>query len=221
MGKVCVQWTTREITLLRQLVQERKLSAKRIYEAGALSRHGLNSIKAQMSYLGLGNSEIRERIKNARRMNPREKSLLLGFLQRKGWHTPSGDVARKFGIRPQVVCYYRRKLGLKLAPHERFSSKRFQETHHHVVVRLRDGLRKYHDNFWKDRPEQLFTLFRRAVDENCRAGLRQCKNCRSYWFATVQFFYRARTRDDGTVRLHTHCRACGYAVWRRKERGPN
>jgi hypothetical protein len=210
MKRRFVQWTIREITVLRKLASQRGLSANAIHKMRVFPRHTLPGISGQMNYLGLGNPEHKMRVKNRKRTDSATKARLFDFIKGEGRLMPAADVAERFGIDPRMVMYYRRKIGLKLPSTYRFSSKVFVRTHQGNVTKMSLALKRYFQRLWDSRHEELLKLFHRTSIMGQRAPYKKCIRCGSVWYATQAFFYRVRVRPDGTVRLHTHCRACGH-----------
>ena len=183
-----VPWTIREVNRLRTLASEQGMSAREIFKGGFFLGRSLHSLNGQMSYLGLGRPEFRERVKRGRRLTPLERTKVVDFLKDGGRHMPNSDIAEKLGIGYQSVYNYRRKLGLRLTSKESFSSKKFLETHAHVLEALRRGLKKYHSIQRATRRERLFELFRQLANGGHCKSFRQCISWGEYWFADNLFF---------------------------------
>lgn len=214
MVKTFVFWTPEEVMLLKQLVRERGMSAKKVNDLAKLPRHGLSGISAKMSELGIGNPEFGARFKRAKRIPKADKERFVSFLRGEGRHMPSRDVARRFGIRQGMVDYYRRRFDLHPSSKERCSSLVFRVSHRDVVRALREGLGKYRDEFWENQRALLLELL--ANEDEPVENPRTCKTCGSAWPLSEVYFYRAKGN-----RLAWYCRGCGIPSVRYKKRTKN
>ena len=75
-------WTTKEIRVLRQCVNDFRIGAVGIARLGLLNGRSKDSIGQQMRRLGFGNPRRREIARSAHQLTPAEKAALVRFLTR-------------------------------------------------------------------------------------------------------------------------------------------
>lgn len=134
------------------------------------------------------------------------------FLEGPGRFMANSDVAtvfEKYRLTREMVWYYRRKYNLLLSSKHSFASEKCRQFQKRNLSRLQRGLAKYHEEFKKQRRQDLINRFFDIIRSGTLAPLKTCSKCADIWFENEEFFYTARKRSDGTIRYYNYCKACG------------
>ncbi|MFH0821058.1 MAG: hypothetical protein V1908_04775 [Candidatus Peregrinibacteria bacterium] len=207
--KTQVAWTTFEVRELRSLVQDKKMSARRIFKAHFLTRHTEAGISRRMSELGLGDPKYVARVKNAKRLSKQRRKKLTQFLVAQGKLMPDSDVAEKFKTRRRVVTYYRLKLGIRLSNSIRFTSRKFIKSCRANFKALQKAHQEFRQWFWERRRDTLYRTLERDASQNGINVFFRCKSCGEHWPRNSRYFYFGRKHCEGEQSLLPQCRACG------------
>ena len=115
------RWTAEEIRLLRERVEEGD-SALDIYRSRLFEERdrSVDSISQKMRRLGLGDSKVREKAKNACRLDKEESEALTGFLLADGRNLLTKEIVRLWPLKlkPNTIRNRRRKLAVNLDWHK-------------------------------------------------------------------------------------------------------
>ena len=200
-------WTTKEIRVLRQCVNDVGMGAVGIARTGLVNGRSKDSISQQMRRLGLGDPRRREIARSAHRLTPSERAALVRFLRTTGRKLPSAEVAEKFEISPKTVTAYRRRMKLELSWYGARDSERYRrrmkELHQLFIQQTRTHWRK-----WRAQRRQALENVRGRMEQRgVRCATRQCIGCGENWFATGEFFALTKRRRGGII-THTMSRTC-------------
>jgi hypothetical protein len=112
-------WTAEEIRQLKQCAAAGD-SALSIYRSGVFGerQRSVNSISQKMRRLDLGNPEIKEKAKNARRLTNQESRNFNSFLLADGGKMLTKEIACIWPLTPKAIRRRRRKLAVHLDWHQ-------------------------------------------------------------------------------------------------------
>ena len=169
-----------------------------------------------MTRHGLGNPDIKRRAQNACRLTAEQRGQLERFLLHEGRLMPSARVAAEWGLAPQTVTAYRRRIGVPLSWEEARSSEDYQVNQQ---KRGRALSKQLHARWaeWRGKREQRLHTLKAALQGSLNPPpSRTCCACGEHWFATKDFFYLTRKRSGTSLSMSHTCRLCRSAKRRDK-----
>ncbi|MFN7994903.1 MAG: hypothetical protein U0Q18_14955 [Bryobacteraceae bacterium] len=206
-GRDVKPWTFPELKKLTSLTQEYGFSASFIAQMDLLPGRTKDSISKMMGRHGLGNPEVKERARMARRLEPEGREELREFLLGEGRMLPSIDVARRWGVAQKTVTAYRRRLGIRLSWREARSSEEFCRQHDKQAKAFVEHTRERWRQ-WRDRRRSTWEKRRQELSQSADCPpLRTCQECGEAWFETREFFH-VRLRRSADHSKVSYCRIC-------------
>jgi DNA-binding CsgD family transcriptional regulator len=217
-GREVKPWTFPELKKLTAFTQEYGFSASFIAQMGLLPGRSKDSISKMMGRHGLGNPVVKERARQARRLDVPRREEFREFLLGEGRLLPSIEVARQWGVAQKTVTAYRRRLGIRLSWEEARSSEEFRRQQERraqaFVEHTRERWRQ-----WRERKKAGWEKLKQEMAQrpDCPPA-RACEACGEQWFASREFFHvRLRRLPDRVKTSYSRvCRLCRAEQRRRK-----
>jgi hypothetical protein len=206
-GRAVKPWTYPDLKRLTALTQEYGFSASFIAQMGLLEGRTKDSISKMMGRHGLGNPAIKERARQACRLDPPRRADFDRFLLGEGRMLPSMEIARQWGLAQKTVTAHRRRLGIRLSWLEARSSEDFRRQQRKraaaFVKFTRERWRR-----WREQKKLAWEKLRQelASRADCPPE-RVCQSCGEQWFAAREFFHVRKRRSPAGIRI-SYCRVC-------------
>lgn len=217
VGRELVPWTICELRQLKKLTREYEFSAAFIAQLQLIPGRTVFGVSKMMTRHGLGNPNVKRRAQNACRLTAEQRGQLEQFLLHEGRLMPGVRVAAEWGLAPQTVTAYRRRLGVPLSWEEARSSQDYQVNQQ---KRGRAFSEQLHVRWaeWRVKREQWLHTLKAALQRSPNPPRsRTCCACGENWFATKDFFYLTHKRSGTSFSMSHTCRLCRSA----KRRGKN
>jgi len=206
-GRPVKPWTLPELRRLTAFTQDYGFSASFIAQMGLLPGRTKDSVSKMMGRHGVGNPAIKERARQACRLDSGRREEFQSFLLAEGRWLPSVLVARQWGLAQKTVTAYRRRLGIRLSWREGRSSDEYRRQQRKraaaFVAHTRERWKQ-----WRERKRLLWEKLRQQLAQDPeRPPARVCQACGEAWYATREFFHVRMRRSPAGVRI-SYCRIC-------------
>jgi hypothetical protein len=206
-GRSAKPWTVPELKRLTAFTAEYGFSASFIAQMNLLPGRTKDSIGKMMGRHGLGNPEIKERARQACRLDASSRADFQRFLEGAGRLLPSVEVARQWGLAQKTVAAYRRRLGIRLSWREARSSGAYRRQQRRRAAAFVAQTRERW-NLWRERKKVAWERLRVQLSQRADCPPpRCCEACGEQWYATREFFH-ARTRRSPSGVKTSYCRVC-------------
>jgi hypothetical protein len=209
-GREVKPWTFPELKKLTGFTQEYGFSASFIAQMALLPGRSKDSISKMMGRHGLGNPVVKERARNAKRLDAGSREEFKAFLLGEGRLLPSVEAARSWGVAQKTVTAYRRRLGIRLSWDEARSSEAFRIEQQKRAEAFVEHTRKRWKE-WRERKRALWEKLRREFAQQTEhPPVRVCQACGEELYATREFFHMRQRRlpDRVKVSYSRVCRLC-------------
>ncbi len=209
-GREVKPWTFPELKKLTSFTQEYGFSASFIAQMGLLPGRSKDSVSKMMGRHGLGNPVVKERARQARRLDPEHREEFREFLLGEGRLLPSAEAARIWGVAQKTVTAYRRRLGIRLSWEEARSSEEFKIQQRKRAEAFVEHTRERWKE-WRERKKALWDKLKHDYAEHPeRPPVRVCQACGDQLYATRDFFHVRLRRLPDRVKLSYSrvCRLC-------------
>lgn len=206
-GRAVRPWTFPELKRLTAFTAEYGFSASFIAQMGLLPGRSKDSISKMMGRHGLGNPAIKERARQACRLDPPRRAEFQRFLLGEGRLLPSIVIARQWGLAQKTVTAYRRRLGIQLSWREARSSDEYRRQQRKraaaFVAHTRERWRQ-----WRERKMLGWEKLRQQMSQRADCpSARVCQACGEQWYAAREFFHVRTRRSPAGVKT-SYCRIC-------------
>jgi hypothetical protein len=206
-GREVKPWTFPDLKRLTAFTQEYGFSAAFIAQMGLLPGRTKDSISKMMGRHGLGNAAIKERARQACRLDAPHRAEFERFLLGEGRQLPSLAIARQWGIAQKTVTAYRRRLGIRLSWREARCSEDFRRQQRKRAAAFVEHTRARWKQ-WRERKRLGWEKLRQEMAQRPdRPPVRVCQSCGEQWFATPEFYHVRKRRSPAGIRI-SYCRIC-------------